>query len=426
MIQRDAGILIKGCFEKMLKNVRLACSTIKHFLGYIYYPLHYYWHVRSVVHIEKQIVTVLDSILPSKGIIYLIQHSYFTFDGTQYISGGGERYASDLAKLIWQLGYTPVLLQKGVLQSKDIWINKRENLTVIGIPGKSYWYSKIIALLPQPKLAIYSGYVDFGQKFIRPNILISHGITWDCPQRNADIKRIFQILKNADSLVSVDTNTLSWLRTTYSHYLKNNPKEMLYIPNYVDWDLYKLQEDKIDNESRIRILFPRRLCEERGFWLVRSILPDLMKKYPNLIFDFAGFIHSEDIGDAVMNLQKQFPGRIKHMLCDANNMVEAYKTADIIVIPTLYSEGTSLSCIEAMACGKAIISTNIGGLTNLIINQYNGLLINPVESELSLALEYLIENPGHRKELGANARKVAEVFSKKQWDRQWIRQLQKI
>lgn len=416
---------VKKCIANIYNKAHWLYLAVRHCLGkYIYHPLHYYCHYRSIIQIYKQILCELTNIPALKGTVYLFQHSYYTFDGTQYISGGGERYARDLAKLIFQAGYSPVLLQKGLTASPKIWVKKNNGLTVIGIPGKSYWYPRIISLLPQPALAIYSGYVDFGEKVFCPNILISHGITWDCPQNNINSKRILNMLKNANCLVSVDTNTISWLRTTYPHYLKNNPKDMLYIPNYVDWNLYRQQECAVKASSQINVLFPRRLCDERGFWIVNSILPDLLMKYMNLIFTFVGFIHSEDIGKAVAELQQQFPGKVFHKVCDADRMIDEYAAADIAIIPTLYSEGTSLSCIEAMACGKAVITTNVGGLTNLVIDHYNGLLINPDERELAFALEKLIDDPALRKELGKNAQEVAKVFSKERWDERWIKLLQ--
>ncbi len=85
----------------------------------------------------------------------------------------------------------------------------------------------------------------------------------------------------------------------------------------------------------------------------------------------------------------------------------------------MYSEGTSLSCLEAMACGNAVIATNIGGLVNLVIDGYNGILINPSEDELKLALNNLLSNAELRKTLSTNAIKVAQTFDKSIWQQKW-------
>ena len=62
-----------------------------------------------------------------------------------------------------------------------------------------------------------------------------------------------------------------------------------------------------------------------------------------------------------------------------NEMDKLYKEADISIIPTLHSEGTSFTCLESMASQLPIIASNVGGLGNLIIDGFNGILINPNE-----------------------------------------------
>ena len=73
-------------------------------------------------------------------------------------------------------------------------------------------------------------------------------------------------------------------------------------------------------------------------------------------------------------------------------MHEVYESTDISLIPTLYSEGTSLSCLEAMASGNVVIANRIGGLTDLIINGYNGYLIEPDEESMFETLNHILTN----------------------------------
>ena len=91
----------------------------------------------------------------------------------------------------------------------------------------------------------------------------------------------------------------------------------------------------------------------------------------------------------------------------------------ITLIPTVHSEGASLSCLEAMACGNAVIATNAGGLTDIIINGYNGLLIDPQENELFDAVCLLIDNIDLRNTLGSNAIKLVQSFNKNIWITRW-------
>ena len=118
-------------------------------------------------------------------------------------------------------------------------------------------------------------------------------------------------------------------------------------------------------------------------------------------------------------LVKKYQGRVSWKTLEMQAMHEAYEMADITLIPSLYSEGTSLSCLEAMASGNAVIATNIGGLPDLVISGYNGLLIEPSVSALREALSTLCDNPDKRRQLGKRAQEVAGAFNIDIWRSKW-------
>ncbi|MEN8174018.1 MAG: glycosyltransferase, partial [Chloroflexota bacterium] len=118
-------------------------------------------------------------------------------------------------------------------------------------------------------------------------------------------------------------------------------------------------------------------------------------------------------------LMAQYPGRIRWESLSPEEMPKAYQQADITIIPTVHSEGTSLSCLEALASGNAVIASNVGGLPNLIIHEHNGLLIEPRSDALMQALTRLIEDQGLREKLCARGRDVAVTFSLTRWQSQW-------
>jgi glycosyltransferase involved in cell wall biosynthesis len=85
---------------------------------------------------------------------------------------------------------------------------------------------------------------------------------------------------------------------------------------------------------------------------------------------------------------------------------------DIFVLPS-YSEGVSLALLEAMAAGKPVIATAVGGLPEVVTEGENGLLIPPRDAEaLAGALARLLTDPALAQRLGTNARaRVRENFS---------------
>ena len=84
---------------------------------------------------------------------------------------------------------------------------------------------------------------------------------------------------------------------------------------------------------------------------------------------------------------------------------------DVLVLPS-FSESFGLVLIEALACEKAVIGSNVGGISEIITDDV-GLLINPHDSlTLSNAIDKIIGDDEFRQKLESNARKRAMDFSK--------------
>ncbi|OCQ54410.1 N,N'-diacetylbacillosaminyl-diphospho-undecaprenol alpha-1,3-N-acetylgalactosaminyltransferase [Photorhabdus australis subsp. thailandensis] len=82
--------------------------------------------------------------------------------------------------------------------------------------------------------------------------------------------------------------------------------------------------------------------------------------------------------------------------------------ANIIVLPS-YREGLPKSLIEAAACGRAVITTDVPGCRDAIINNVTGLLV-PVKDSFALseAIQDLISNSEKRNNMANEGRKLAE------------------
>jgi glycosyltransferase involved in cell wall biosynthesis len=65
-------------------------------------------------------------------------------------------------------------------------------------------------------------------------------------------------------------------------------------------------------------------------------------------------------------------------------MPDVYAGVDLVVQPS-YGEGLGLALIEAMACGKAVIGTNVTGIREVIVQGETGLLVPPASPELLAA-----------------------------------------
>jgi glycosyltransferase involved in cell wall biosynthesis len=90
------------------------------------------------------------------------------------------------------------------------------------------------------------------------------------------------------------------------------------------------------------------------------------------------------------------------------HMEEIYAEAAIVCLPS-YREGAPRTLIEAAACGRPIVASNVPGCREIVRPGENGLLVEARDvSGLVKALNYLINNPYIRAKMGASGRKIAE------------------
>lgn len=102
-------------------------------------------------------------------------------------------------------------------------------------------------------------------------------------------------------------------------------------------------------------------------------------------------------------------------------MVELFRSANIVLIPTVFSEGTSLSALEAMACNKPVIMTKIGGLSEIGIDGVDKLSSNANAEEIADKIYSLMCNEELMDELKVNSRKCVENHHNyKDWSNNWL------
>ncbi|GHT88001.1 hypothetical protein FACS1894137_15970 [Spirochaetia bacterium] len=161
----------------------------------------------------------------------------------------------------------------------------------------------------------------------------------------------------------------------------------------------------------MKLLFPARLLRDKGIFEyigAAKAIRDIVKG--KAIFIIAGDFDDENLAslkkDELLELLED--GYIE-WIGYQKNMYDIYKSCDIVVLPSYYREGLPKSLIEAGAVGRPIITTDVPGCKECVIDGYNGLLV-PVKnsSELAKAMLVLINNTDLRLEYGQNSRILAE------------------
>jgi glycosyltransferase involved in cell wall biosynthesis len=111
-------------------------------------------------------------------------------------------------------------------------------------------------------------------------------------------------------------------------------------------------------------------------------------------------------------LRERVPGALG-MLPHAE-LVERYRRAAVVVCPSR-REGFGVVCAEAMAHGRPVVATAVGGLLDLVVDGETGLVVPPRDpAALRAALDRLLGDRELRRRLGAAGReRIREHFS---WD----------
>lgn len=143
-----------------------------------------------------------------------------------------------------------------------------------------------------------------------------------------------------------------------------------------------------------------------GAKLLIKAVKQLKSNYPNIILiltkegsfsnELKKFSQKENISESII-----FTGTLE----DPNIPL---KICDIYTHTPLIEGGVSLSILEAMAMGKPILATSIGGIPEAIEDGVNGILVQPDVDLITQKISYLLENKEFAFKLGQNAQKTAE------------------
>lgn len=158
------------------------------------------------------------------------------------------------------------------------------------------------------------------------------------------------------------------------------------------------------------ILYPARLTPEKQPLLFAETIRALAPRHPSLIAVVAG--EGELKGELVRFVERHgLEARVLFLgSVPVAEMPALVAACDILFLPSLY-EGISLAVYEAMACGLAVVTADVGGQRELVREGAGVLVYRTAERAAGAylhALERLIADPSARKRMGAAARELVQ------------------
>ena len=370
---------------------------------------------------DNDIIDVLNISKHNKKRVAYITNQVVDWEDGRPRFGGGERYLLTLARLLERHGFDVHIFQPAFFDSETTYygfkvttFSELEMFSEFNLDKDDRLYR----LSLEYDHVIYNTPEYASAKVRKDALLVFHGIWFDhnnyTNTRFREPKwfnHLFRLFNNPLKIVSVDTNSINVVRALFPKLAE----KMTYIPNFVDMDVFYPPETPRHYEKLI-VLFPRRSQVNRG----SRILSDILRRVPHDV-DFY-WVGEGDAEDSQIIIDLSEKDKRLHFVNSAtfDEMPEWYRMADIAVIPTIASEGTSLSCLEAMASGCATIATNVGGLTDLVFDNINGLCVNATAEEIADAINRVILDEPLRKRLQTSGREYAYKFSLTNWENKWL------
>jgi glycosyltransferase involved in cell wall biosynthesis len=153
-----------------------------------------------------------------------------------------------------------------------------------------------------------------------------------------------------------------------------------------------------------------RLAPQKGLQFLLRAAPEVLRESPNALFVLVGDGPERD----PLETEAKHLG-IRSSVCflgARKDIPQLLSSMDVVVMPSLF-EGLPMALLEAMASGRAVIASRVGGIPNVIQERVNGIMLSPGDvSGLTAALCSLLKNRELRVTLGQKAREtVGSRFS---------------
>lgn len=166
------------------------------------------------------------------------------------------------------------------------------------------------------------------------------------------------------------------------HFLryKNVNQNISVIPNGVNISEFNRIIPVTKDKKNFCLLFVGRFDRIKGIDLLIKAFAKIQKVEKNVRLNLVGYGYEEKklkelSANLGINNKIEFYSKKKHI-----ELIQFYKRADIFILPS-YSEGQSITLLEACAAKLPIIATDVGDNKLLVKNNYNGFLINKLSEK---------------------------------------------
>jgi len=177
------------------------------------------------------------------------------------------------------------------------------------------------------------------------------------------------------------------------------------IPNFVPDDVDKLHSDADPLVAQLPkdnyLLFVGDVGREKGVEVLFRAYAQMESQVPLVL-----------IGRLMTSFSANLPPNVQILPSWPHAAImSAWSRCTIALIPSIWPDPCPTVTLEAMAMGRPVVASHIGGLPDIIVDGQTGLLVTPGdEGALRAAIERLLDDPALREQMGARARQRVVQF----------------
>lgn len=335
-------------------------------------------------------------------------------------TGGIQTYCYELAKNLALLGEEIVVLAPG--GKNDLEFDKRQNFEIVRLKKKISLYFAFFSILRRKRIekvlvahrANYARLASWANLLLKiPYDIIVYGGEILIPGRKRSIQKNFERAKKVITISNFTKEKLIEIGIPEKKILVIYPgvNPIKFNPRCDPSSIKK----KCNLGGKKVILTVSHLVKRKGHHNILKALPQVLEKVPHLIYLIVGKGKEEGaLREMVRDLKLEerviFAGKVKE-----KELPLYYVACDLFIMPSYEIkekgdvEGFGIAYLEANACGKPVIGGRSGGITDAIIDEETGLLVDPLNiNQIAGALLKLLTDPEYSQKLGQKGRERVE------------------
>ncbi|WP_338240824.1 glycosyltransferase family 4 protein [Aurantiacibacter hainanensis] len=163
-------------------------------------------------------------------------------------------------------------------------------------------------------------------------------------------------------------------------------------------------------EGPIHFLMIGRLMRDKGVWEFAEAAADISSRHEGVRFSLIGRPEPSNptgLNEAdILRLERESPVEV---IPETDDVPAFLASCHVFVLPTYYREGLPRTILEALAVGRAVVTTDTPGCRDAVTDGVNGFLVAPRDAKnLARAMENLVTEPGLVKQMSDRSRGLAE------------------